>query len=324
MSFPRPNRRRRNRKRSGLKPLTGFTLIELLVVIAIIGVLVGLLLPAVQTAREAARRNACLNNFKQVGLAVHGYHDSYRHFPPGVTGGACGSQIPAWNGASTQFKGHSFLVLILPFMEETALFARCDLTANFDAAPFTTAVNGVSINGTKISSVLCPSQPLSQSLSSAQPGATTHLYAVLGPRGTNPATGTQYSRCQAGAGGWPAMQGVLGVNSSHSFKDVTDGSSSTFLTAELSWDGANVYRPWTRGFSSDVFSGSGKSLLYSLGSTPFGATSSFNSVSFGSNHPQGCHFGMADGSVRFINESVALVTLKSLASRNGGEVVSEP
>ncbi len=258
MSSHHPHRRRRTPKRRGLKALSGFTLVELLVVIAIIGVLIGLLLPAVQAAREAGRRNACLNNFKQVGLALHGYHDSYRHFPPGVTGAACGTQIPAWKGAS---QGHSFLVLILPFMEQTALFDRCDLTRDFNAAPFTTAVNGVSINGTKISSVLCPSQPLSQSLNSAQPGATTHVYGVLGPRGTNPATGTEYSRCTSGIHGWPAMQGVLGINSSHSLKDITDGSSSTFLTAELSWDGANVYRPWTRGSGSGVASGSGKSLF---------------------------------------------------------------
>lgn len=304
-----------------LRRAPGFTLIELLVVIAIIGGLFGLLLPAVQAARESARRNACLNNFKQVGLALHVYHDVSTSFPPGVSGPACGTQIPAWDDPNT---GLSFLVRILPFMEETALFERCDLKKKYNEAPFTTVVNGVSINETRIGGLVCPSASVFKSLNTAEPDwSTTHVYAVLGPRGTNPATGTDYLQCTSGGFGGPAMQGVLGINSKQSLKDVTDGSSSTFLTGELSWDGANVFRAWTRGYDSGACA-SGKSLWYPLRSTPYGAQNTFNSVSFGSNHPQGCHFGMADGSVRFINESVSLQTLTSLASRNGGEVVSQP
>ncbi len=209
-------------------------------------------------------------------------------------------------------------------MEETALFNRCDLKKKYNEAPFTTVVNGMSINMTRAGGLLCPSASVFTSQNTAESGwLTTHAYAVLGPRGTNPATGTDYSRCTSGGFGWPAMQGVLGINSKHSLKDVTDGSSSTLLTGELSWDDANVFRAWTRGYDSGACA-SGKSLLYSLRSTPYGAFNTFNSVSFGSNHPQGCHFGMADGSVQFISETVSLETLTSLASRNGREVVALP
>jgi prepilin-type N-terminal cleavage/methylation domain-containing protein/prepilin-type processing-associated H-X9-DG protein len=308
-----------------------FTLVELLVVIAIIGVLIGLLLPAVQAARESARRSTCLNNFKQVGLALHGFHDSYRRFPPGVSGGASAAsnpQVAAWNPPTAML---SFLIRILPFMEEQALANRCDLTKQFYDASYTTSVSGGdSVNRTKISSVLCPSATTFKSLVAGEVNSevdswTTHVQAVFGPLGTNPATGAAYASCAqmptSTDFGAVATQGILGFNSQIDLSKVTDGASSTFLTAELSWKGSNSYRVWTRGYDRGSCA-SGRSLAHPLNSTAYSASNTFNVVSFGSDHPNGCHFGMADGSVRFVNETVGLSTLKSMASRNGGEVVS--
>jgi len=309
--------RRAADRAGGGKHRTAFTLVELLVVIAIIGTLVGLLLPAVQSARESARRSTCLNNFKQVGLALHNYHDANKVFPPGAAG--VGGTVYESFTPSGEL---SFLVRILPYMEEAALFDRAKLTQDFDSSTYTSTASGKSINETRIK-VLCPSATVFDS--QYVTGATTHIYGVLGPRGTNPATGQIYDcyGCPSGAGGaqqgWIPKQGVLGVNSSVSIAKITDGASKTLMTGELSWDDANCYRPWTRGFDPAGISASAKSTLYAIKSTKYNGSTNFNHVTFGANHPDGCHFGLADGSVTFIRESISLTTYNSLSSRNGGE-----
>jgi prepilin-type N-terminal cleavage/methylation domain-containing protein len=114
---------RRIRKRKGLQPAAAFTLVELLVVIAIIGILVALLLPAVQSAREAARRSQCMNNMKQLVTAMMVYHDAYNVFPPAHTG---------WNTDGTTDYQHSWMTLILPFVEEQALYDQYDFTLRWN------------------------------------------------------------------------------------------------------------------------------------------------------------------------------------------------
>lgn len=300
---------------------TAFTLVELLVVIAIIGVLIGLLLPAVQAARESARRTSCLNNVKQVGLALHGYHDSSRSFPPGASGNP-GTVYETF----TPTANLSFLVRILPFMEELALSSQANLTLDYNSSTYTSTASGPSINETRVK-VLCPSSTKVDSTFIT--GATTHIYGVLGPRGTNPITGQIYDcyGCPSGTGGsgqgWIPKEGVLGVNSTVSIAKITDGTSKTLMIGELSWEDANCYRPWTRGFDG-ASANSAKSTLYAIKSTKYNGSSNFNHVSFGSNHPGGCHFGMADGSVTFVNDSISLVTYNSLSSRSGGETASIP
>jgi prepilin-type N-terminal cleavage/methylation domain-containing protein/prepilin-type processing-associated H-X9-DG protein len=310
------------------RPKSGFTLVELLVVIAIIGVLVGLLLPAVQAARESARRSNCLNNLKQVGLAIHNYNDARKVFPPGGSGGNA-TGYPSFTSSGTS-GNLSFLVHILPFMEEGELYDRANLAQDYTAATYTGTASGPSINSARLK-VLCPSAKVTDSQFAAElPGATTHILAVLGPRGANP-TGGQYDFYGNGDGatgslfGFIPKQGVMGVNAKIPVGKITDGTSKTLLIGELSWDAANVFRVWTRGYqASGLISASAKSTLYAINSTPFTVQNSFNHVSFGSNHSAGCHFGFADGSVSYVSDSISLTVYNSLSSRNGGEKIDWP
>lgn len=133
-----------------------FTLVELLVVIAIIGILIALLLPAVQAAREAARRSQCTNNLKQVGLALHNYHDTNRSFPPtGILTGDMG--LPTAAIPSTTPYHHSWLVMVLPYMEQNPLYAKTDLTLPLWLAGSTTATDGQQVVGTNVANLHCPS-----------------------------------------------------------------------------------------------------------------------------------------------------------------------
>jgi prepilin-type N-terminal cleavage/methylation domain-containing protein/prepilin-type processing-associated H-X9-DG protein len=288
----------------------GFTLIELLVVIAIIAVLIGLLLPAVQKVREAANRSKCQNNLKQVALALHNYHDVYRVFPPGVQKGT-GNLL-------------SFHVYILPYLEQNDLFKQFNLSVQYDNA------TNLALGLILVPNYICPSsnQLYTQYGSGEWVGNamtyTTHYYGVAGPLGTNPATGGQYAFLTTNQGN-EATQGVLGMGSRVRLLDIIDGTSSTFLLGEMSWDKANYYRVWTRGTYSDSQDRDTtccRNVANALNSTPYNSSDNANNTSFGSQHAGGgANFAMADGSVQWIVASINLGTFLSLASRDGGEIV---
>ncbi len=288
-----------------LRPNFGFTLVELLVVIAIIGVLVALLLPAVQAAREAARRTQCTNNLKQIAIALHNYHDTHRAFPPG-----------GWNEAN---RGNrlAFNAFILPFMEQQAVYDEF----NFEHNNYT----GPNLNpGLRlIPAYHCPSCRITRGAFAAEyvggePTYTTHYYAIMGPKGVNPISGNRYPEVNPTAqhGGY-ALSGVLHRNSSTTMGHVTDGTSNTIMVGEISWEAANCFRIWPRGISGTA-SGSAKNVEFGINVMPFSGNN-FNDVSFGSQHPGGANFAVTDGSVRFISETVDMDLYLAAASMNGRE-----
>jgi len=305
---------------------TGFTLIELLVVIAIIAVLIALLLPAVQQAREAARRSQCKNNLKQIGLALHNYHDTHNTFPPGAfyCGAGLGNGLP-------------FHVMLLPFLDQANLYAQFNFAAvSWDVASKSRALGAASVPG-----YLCPSGTILRSADGNESAAnnyTAHYLGIMGPVNNtpvNPTTNQAYSWSGSSTtfGGW-SNEGILLRGECKKIRDVTDGTSNTFIVGESSWDkNEKRYRSWVRGTytyaggGSDYPGGndtmtSAKNVLYQPNSN---SGSNFtNNMPFGSNHVGGVQILMADGAVVFISENVDNQLYRSLASRSGGEIVTVP
>ncbi|HWL10786.1 MAG TPA: DUF1559 domain-containing protein [Planctomicrobium sp.] len=307
------------------RPRQAFTLIELLVVIAIIAILVALLLPAVQQAREAARRSQCKNNLKQLGLALHNYHDVHNVFPPGGMGRGA---------ASLRFNQLSMHVLLLPYIEQSALYQQIDFSLLKPSGQSNHYELYRDFAKNKIQVFLCPSsmRETDQTVSGGQltnsDVYTMHYYGVMGPIGVNPLTEANYAADAVsssgdnptGNGGF-ARQGVFYDLSSTRMRDITDGTSNTFGLGEISWnDATTVFRMWIRGTSSSA-AASCKNVVYPINAMG-PASGNFNSISFGSQHTGGTHFGMCDGSVRFVSENIDLGVYMGTASRNGGEVTT--
>lgn len=305
----------------------GFTLVELLVVIAIIGVLVALLLPAVQAAREAARRSQCTNNLRQVALAVHNYHDARRAFPPSLI----------WRNSG----GWSYVYLILPFMEETALsekYVNRSVYANVYDWELNTTIPTLSL-------LNCPTLSV-EGISLAEnygdpalPNYNAYL-AVHGSKSTatcpmvsppHTVVGNPLGGCGGIGGGGYANTGIMYGGSSTRMKHITDGTSKTLLLGELAWNcGIMAWVPWTRGNSDGggtIYSG--RNILFApnfgkfIGIAPDGVASG-NDISFGSQHPGGCNFAAGDGSTHFIADDIDLSLYRSLSTRSGAEIVALP
>jgi prepilin-type N-terminal cleavage/methylation domain-containing protein/prepilin-type processing-associated H-X9-DG protein len=294
---------------------TGFTLVELLVVIAIIGVLMALLLPAVQKVREAANRTKCFNNLKQIGLALLNYQFTQRTFPPGGT---------TFNGTA----GNSFHVYILPHLDQTALLERFNLSQTYNAGNLT---SGNMSNRNLVPSVyLCPSQNTTIGSGADTDWSVVHYVGNMGPYGINPATGAPYEFIPSTTypGQHYATQGVLLAGwSGIALSDINDGASNTILVGELSWNlyvgSDNVgYRGWNRGCGDINNSNYGcigcRNVAFGINNPAslHGGTD----LGFGSLHPGGANFVFCDGSVHYLSENIALSVLMSTASRNGHEV----
>jgi prepilin-type N-terminal cleavage/methylation domain-containing protein len=329
---------------------TAFTLIELLVVIAIIAILIGLLLPAVQKVREAAARMACSNNLKQLGLALHNYHDANNKFPPGAQQAVFPNPKPAAVANQTHcntptgacINGTSWIVFTLPFFEQENLYRlyRFDLAYN-------SPENGANVGSQVVKTLYCPSGPDARRFldpnTNLTTNPTTHYYGVMGPGGptdnhTIVLNGTTYTYRQGDSGANAAWSGN-GMFSQYressgsistfrvvKLTDVNDGLTNTLMLAERSINYATLpcnpsshdYRSWIRGNSGG--SGATKNVTFPINSTLYNCSNNFNHISFGSQHNNGAQFCLGDGSVRFINQSIDLNIYKAASSMNSGEV----
>jgi prepilin-type N-terminal cleavage/methylation domain-containing protein/prepilin-type processing-associated H-X9-DG protein len=299
-------------------PRRAFTLVELLVVIAIIGVLVALLLPAVQAAREAARRMKCQNNIKQLSLAMHNYHDTYGQLIPGAI--------------STN--GTSWTAFILPFIEQRPLFENFDFTAgNYNTnGGVRRSQNGL----TKVAMYLCPSSPAEKMMMNAPsypngpdlvngttPPFTLHYYINMGPKGQSP-SGQTYEHRSVGSHGGFSQQGVCEINSKYKLKDITDGTAFTFLLGENSRHDnkyGSRFRNWMRGCdgSTDQEICGCRNYVNAINTPVLASATTFNDIPMGSMHPGGANFSLCDGAVRFVSQNIDLGIYKATSSRNGDE-----
>lgn len=307
-----------------------FTLVELLVVIAIIGILVGLLLPAVQAAREAARRMQCSNNVKQIALACHNYESTFKTFPPG----GIVTYAPTANVTATNFctVGSSrtqapWSVLILPFIEQSNLYNQFDFGKTFTGS---SNIPGQTPNrelfGLNNRSYQCPSDPDSQS--------NINNSNYLGVQGGGPTTGAGSAPCSTRSGQRVFFQnGMIYANSKVTHGAITDGTTNTFLIGESRYmptprmRGDGFHAGWASSLKADnawaVPLTFAAAVLQINGLPKCGPPDCFDYVSrtFGSMHTGGCHFGLADGSVQFISQSIDVNTYRFLSIRNDGQVV---
>ena len=299
-----------------------FTLIELLVVIAIIGVLIALLLPAVQAAREAARRSQCTNNLKQIGLALHNYHGTHDAFPPGYISKSLGNVV---NAADTG-PGWGWGTMILSHIEQASLYN----SVNF-SLPVTDA-GSRTVRTTRLAAFLCPSNTGGSATLTIKDSSGNVLISDL-------ASG-QYVGL---AGQWEPEEfpdqnnGVFYRNSTIGIRDITDGTSTTLMVGERSQNVANA--AWAGAIPAGKSCNNPQwpvqdcemSNVLLLGHTGPSPDETWIDVpnnpkagadDFHSLHPGGCNFLFGDGSVRFIKETVNPKAFSSLATRAGGEVVS--
>lgn len=336
----------------------GFTLVELLVVIAIIGVLVSLLLPAVQASREAARSLQCRNNLKQIGLAMHNYHSVHNTFPPGRL------RLMV-DGQGRCFSAYAHL---LPYLDATTLYDRIDFNSN----PDDPATNGTALSQT-IPFFLCPSDSRRVLQSNVVNGvivdSAVHNYPL--------STGTTYPLSPRNPSGVP-VTGVFFENSRTGFANILDGSSTTVCVSETikseggpsTWDGisktngfvltqgndnaasgpeltnyatqchsAGIILQQTRG-SRWLYGAPGHSMYNHMrtpndpdvdcrGGLPHSIRTNFwwdrlsLNVAARSRHPGGVHALFCDGHVQFVSNTIELATWQALGSRDGAEVIGD-
>ena len=326
----------------------GFTLVELLVVITIIGILIALLLPAVQAAREAARRMQCANNMKQLGLALHNYHAAVGSFPAGFINNyiaGCEGGRPGHDGYCVyNYPQFSYMPRLYPYLEQQSVYKLMDFRVQ------NWWVRGVwpdAATGTVVSTLLCPSDGLGLEVIPANslPDSTNNVPTT---KGNYLAFFNGWELNDVGDEGNSLKRAAFGINRGAKIRDIVDGTSNTMVMAEYLrgtptdlrgdfWTfqagGACLFtrvtpnssapdvlvpnREWCNGPEHDL---PNKNLPCIQSNTSnWGDTTAASR----SRHPGGVHTLLADGSVQFVSESVDLLIWRGLATIGGGEILGE-
>lgn len=350
--MPKYVRRRRER--------IGFTLIELLVVIAIIAILIALLLPAVQQAREAARRSQCKNNLKQLAVALHNYHDSASVFPYSTMGDTAlttantGAAVPTLRNSNPGIVGMNQRgwVLVLPYIDQAPLYNKCNFAGSFGANNPGQGLSGepntngnADVVSTLLPVFLCPSDNGSKKVTN-----TSFQYAIspaavaAGKFGAKTSYDFSVLRYSSSANLWESTalppstatgnngRRMFGAYSNCRLTDVKDGSSNTVMLCEGTLDVKNGinqcwgYSHWV-GNGIDIASDSINFWICCswdvppLQRTAAGTTANWGAA--GSQHTGGCHVALGDGSVRFVSENIDTLTRYRLAHMADGQPMGE-
>jgi len=310
----------------------GFTLIELLVVIAIIAILIGLLLPAVQKVREAAARMKCSNNLKQLALGCHNFESANGFFPAG--------ELKTYDPTADNW---SWMAVLLPYIEQENFYR----TSGIGNRPAPTLTQARTVVASPVPNFWCPSDPKASQGARTDPnnynltdpsvgqlaGGVSNYKGNLGanwggaapgqpgwwgsePRWTNPDSAGRYDGCSYGDGV------VMGTRQRIGIRDVTDGTSNTFMIGENKV-GRCCLEGWAH-TDSAVSTCAIAPNARRLDGTEYSNSEWWNTYAFSSYHTGGVQFAMTDGSVRFIQDSIDLGLYRSLATRQAGEPVSAP
>jgi prepilin-type N-terminal cleavage/methylation domain-containing protein len=338
----------------------GFTLIELLVVIAIIAILIALLLPAVQQAREAARRTQCRNNLKQIGLALHNYHDNFLVFPPGAVRATT---------TGAPYQGWGWNMMILPYMDQGPLYNQINFSASMDSL---IPATGSSVYTNQVPPMRCPSDVGGPLVVNVDVIPTVGGAAVVRSnqfaRSTYPGVvGWWNQGVQVGPTGLVSTtlpttanyRGVFGINSRAGIRDMTDGTTNAIVVGERYTPAAGGsttagtqpigHAAWA-GTADAPITAAGLALIFgdvaSVATAPNGATAPLTTPAagpasyrlngnntgvaargqtsgFGSMHVGGAHFLIGDGTVKFISENIDLPVYRNLGTINDGNTIGE-
>ena len=306
------------------KKRRGFTLIELLVVIAIIAVLIALLLPAVQQAREAARRSQCKNNLKQIGLAQHNYHDTSKMFAPSTVNP--GSNLSSSFVPAGQIRNHTGYLYLLPHMDQGPLFKKIDFKSATGKADWLAVGGGadqVILQNTRVDAFVCPSEV---TYDTPHTYATQNMYTITAGQRVSYGFVHETTEYDGNAGRiWTAnlnaSRSANGINASASTAHIKDGTSNTFLLIETPFRKQNsAYGPFLAAYTHTHF----------IIPTTYGINKPWtppNPLPYawgaGSQHTGGCHAVMADGAVRFLNQTLSSTVVAALVSISQKDLVAE-